>query len=54
MPVSRQCRLLAVTRSVVYDQRKRIQQELNALDVSFSEDDCTKVRSLLRYLRCLS
>ena len=32
LAVSRQCQLLAVTRSVVYAQRKQLQKELNELD----------------------
>jgi putative transposase len=32
LAVSRQCQLIAVTRSVVYAQKKRLQQEINALD----------------------
>lgn len=32
IPVSKQCQLLAVTRSVVYDKKKRLQKEVGELD----------------------
>lgn len=34
LPVSRQCKLLQVTRSVVYDRKKRLQKEASELEIT--------------------
>ena len=56
--VSTQCRLLAVTRSVVYDQKKRLQKEadefkctlLNKLDEEYTRHPFYGSRRMTKYL----
>lgn len=59
LPVSRQCQLLAVTRSVVYDKKKRLQREVGELDsmlLQLLDEEYTRhpfygTRRMTHYLR---
>lgn len=59
IPVSKQCQLLAVTRSVVYDKKKRLQKEVGELDsilLQLLDEEYTRhpfygTRRMTHYLR---